>query len=537
MSLKEFKAAKVKDLKDGEMKAVSVGDGKEILLIRIDGNYFALGAHCTHYGGPLAEGVLCNGIIMCPWHHACFDAKTGDMYNPPARDSLPKYETKINSDDVIVMLPDELESSRIPEMVKADSSDKRNYFIIGGGASGNAAAQALREGGYKGKITIITREARTPYDRPNLSKAYLSGEAQSEWMPLRDKEFFKKYNIDFLFSHKVEEVSIDKKEICLDDNHILKYDKILLATGGIPRTLNIQGSDLKNIFYLRSFDDCDKIIEAVKNISKVVVIGSSFIGMEAAYHLHERKLDVTVASPEDVPFKNIFGNDIGSLIKNQQEKHGVKFKLNSSVVKFEGDEKVNFVVLSNGEKINCDVVVIGIGVKPATSFIKGINLEKDGSIKVNEYLQAAEDVFASGDIAAFPYNGNYIRIEHWRVAEQQGRIAGFNMAGKKIKFDKQPFFWTEQAGLNIRYVGHAKDWDETITWGDINSKEFILFLAKNNEVAAAIGSNRDTEMAAIEFLMLNNKMPSLSELKNKSVDLVKLANETTFKVSTSLDAL
>jgi len=537
MSLKEFKAAKVKDLKDGEMKAVSAGEGKEILLTRIDGNYFALGAHCTHYGGPLAEGVLCNGVIMCPWHHACFDAKTGDMYDPPARDSLPRYETKVVGNDVIVMLPDELESSRVPEMVKAESSDKRNYFIIGGGASGNAAAQALREGGYKGKITMITREARTPYDRPNLSKAYLSGEAPSEWMLLRDKEFFEKHNIDIFFSKKVEEVNINEKEICLEDNHRIKYDKILFATGGIPRTLNIPGSDLKNIFYLRSFDDCDRIIEAAKNISKVVVVGASFIGMEVAYHLHERKINVTVTAPGDIPFKNIFGNEIGNLIKRLHEEHGIKFKLNSQVQKFEGDEKVNSVILSNGEKINCELVVIGIGVKRATNFIKGINLEKDGSIKVNEYLQAAEDVYASGDIASFPYNGNHIRIEHWRVAEQQGRIAGFNMAGKKIKFKKQPFFWTTQAGLNIRYVGNAKEWDETVTWGDINSKEFITFLGKYNKAAAAIGNNRDTEMAAIEFLMFNNKMPSLSELKNKNVDLVKLANQTTFKVSTSLDAL
>jgi NADPH-dependent 2,4-dienoyl-CoA reductase/sulfur reductase-like enzyme/nitrite reductase/ring-hydroxylating ferredoxin subunit len=524
MSLKEFKAAKLNDLKDGEMKSVSVGDDKEILLTRIEGKYYALGAHCTHYGGPLAEGVLYNGVIMCPWHHACFDAKTGDLQDPPARDSLPNFETKIKGDDVIVMLPDELESSRIPAMVKADSSDERNYFIIGGGASGNAAAQALREGGYKGKITIITQEANIPYDRPNLSKDYLSGEAQPDWMSLRDKEFYEKNGIEILFSKKVEEVNVSKKEIRLADNHILKFDKILFATGGIPRTMNIPGSDLKNIFYLRSFDDCDKIIEASKNISKAVVIGASFIGMEAGYHLHERKLDVTIIAPEDIPFKNTFGSEVGNLIKKLQEEQGVKFKLSSEVSKFEGDENIKSVILSNGERIECDLVVIGIGVKPATDFIKGLNFEKDGSIKVDEYLQAAEDVYASGDIATFPYNGNNIRVEHWRLAEQQGRVAGFNMAGKKIKFTKQPFFWTAQAGLNIRYVGNAKEWDETITWGDVNSKEFITFLIKNNKVAAAVGNNRDTEMAAIEQLMLHNKMPSAGEIKSNKIDLVKLAS-------------
>lgn len=525
MSLKEFKAAGINDLKNGEMKSISVGDDKEILLIKLEDKYYAHGAHCTHYGAPLEKGVLHNNVLMCPWHHACFNAKTGDMLEPPARDSLPHYEVKIVNNDVIVMLPDELPQSRKPEMVKHNPEDKRNYIILGGGAAGNAAAQSLREAGYEGRITIITKEARFPYDRPNLSKAYLSGEALSEWMPLRDKEFYEGYNIDFLFSHKVEEINTDKKEICLNDNRLLMYDKILLAPGGIPKKLDIPGSECENIFYLRSFDDCNRIIDSAENISKAVIIGSSFIGMETAYHLHERKVEVTVISPDDIPFKKIFGAETGNLLRKLHEESGIKFKLNSRVQNFEGDEKVNSVVLSDGEKINCDFVIVGIGVKPGTAFIKGLNLEDDGSIKVDEYLKAGEDIFAAGDVASFPFNGSHIRVEHWRVAEQQGRTAGFNMAGRNIKYNKQPFFWTQQAGLNLRYVGHAKKWDETLTRGDVDSKEFILFLINNNKAEAAIGNNKDTEMDAIEFLMLENKMPSASELKNKDIDLIQLLNE------------
>jgi len=525
MSLKEFKAAKINDLKDGEMKVVSAGDGKEILLTRIDGNYYALGANCTHYGAPLAQGVLCKGVIICPWHHACFDAKSGNLLDPPARDSLPKYSTKVQGDDVIIMIPEELELPRPPQMIKANLADKRNYIILGGGAAGNTASQALREAGYTGKITMITQEKRVPYDRPNLSKAYLSGEAQPEWMPLRGEDFYKEYDIEILFNTKVKEVNTAAREILLNSNIKLKFDKILLATGGVPRTLNISGSDLKNIFYLRSFNDCDKIIETCKDASKAVVIGSGFIGMEVAHSLHERKLDVTVVAQGEIPFKNIFGSEIGNLIKRLHEEHGIKFKLSSQVSKFEGNDKVTSVVLKNGERIDCDLIVAGIGVKPATDFLKGINLEKDGSIKVDEFLQVAKDIFAVGDITMFPYNGNHIRIEHWRVAEQQGRIAGFNMAGKKIIFDKQPFFWTVQAGLNIRYVGNASQWDETIIWGDIKSKKFITFLVKDNKVAAAIGNNRDTEMAAIEQLMLHSRMPTADELKGKEIDLVKLTSK------------
>jgi NADPH-dependent 2,4-dienoyl-CoA reductase/sulfur reductase-like enzyme/nitrite reductase/ring-hydroxylating ferredoxin subunit len=520
MGLNEIKVAKVNDLKDGEMKAVSVGEGKEILLTKIDGSYNALGANCTHYSGPLADGVLCNGVIMCPLHHACFNAKTGNLLDPPARDSLPRYETKIVGGDVIVLVPNELEFSRIPEMIKADKSDNRNYVILGGGASGNAAAQSLREGGYTGKITMITQENRVPYDRPNLSKDYLSGEAQPEWMPLRGEDFYKENNIEILFKTKVNKVNTSSKKVITSNNGI-SYDKILFATGGIPRKLNTPGSDLKNIFYLRSFNDSDKIIEACTNSSKVVVVGASFIGLEVAHSLHERNLNITVVAPEEVPFKNIFGKEIGSLIKSVHEEDGIAFKLNSQASKFEGDEKVNSVVLSTGEKIECDFVVTGIGVKPATDFIKGVNLEKDGSIKVDEYLQVNKDTFAAGDIATFPYNGNNIKIEHWRLAEQMGRIAGFNMAGKKIKFNKQPFFWTVQAGLSIRYVGHAKDWDETITWGNINSKEFLTFLVRNNKVEAAIGCKRDTEMDAVELLLLNDKMPTADEVR-KEINLAGL---------------
>ncbi len=520
MGLNEIKIAKVNDSKDGEMKAVSVGEGKEILLTKVNGNYNALGANCTHYSSHLADGVLCNGIIMCPWHHACFDAKTGNLLEPPAKDSLPKYETKIVGDDVIVSVPDELEFSRIPEMANADSSDKGNYVILGGGASGNAAAQSLREGGYTGKITMITQENRAPYDRPNLSKDYLSGEALPEWMPLRGEGFYKENEIDILFNTKVEEVNISAKKIICNDKEI-SYDKILLATGGMPRKLNIPGSDLKNIFYLRSFDDSDKIIGACRNASKAVVIGASFIGMEVAHSLHERKLSVTVVAPEKVPFENIFGKEIGGLIKNIHEENGIVFKLNSQVSKFEGNENVNSVVLATGEKIECDFVVVGIGVKPATDFVEGINLEKDGSIKVDEYLQVNENTFAAGDITTFPYNESNVRIEHWRLAEQMGRIAGFNMAGKKIKFNKQPFFWTVQAGLSIRYVGYVKDWDKNITWGNINSIEFITFLIKNNKVEAAIGCNRDTEMDVVELLLFNNKMPSATDLR-KEIELVGL---------------
>jgi NADPH-dependent 2,4-dienoyl-CoA reductase/sulfur reductase-like enzyme/nitrite reductase/ring-hydroxylating ferredoxin subunit len=524
MSFKEVSIAKVNDLNNGEMKSFPAGEENEILLTKIDGQFYAVGAHCTHYGAPLAEGVLCNGVIICPWHHACFNAKTGDLLEHPAMDSLRDYEVKIKGDEVIVKIPDQPEPGRLPEMTKKDiESDKRIFIILGGGAAGNAAAQALREAGFKGNIVMITQENRLPYDRPNLSKAYLSGEAPAEWMPLRSEDFYKECGIEVLLNKKVKEVNISNKEIITVDNEKFIYDKLLIATGGTPRKLNVPGSELKNIFYLRSFNDSDNLIQAAKAGAKVVVIGSSFIGMETASGLHERKLDVTVISPENIPFENVFGEEIGMLFKKAHEEHGIKFKLSSKISKFEGKDKVETVVLENGERIKTDFAVVGIGVKPATDFIKGIDLQKDGSIKVNEFFQVNDSVYAVGDIAQFPdsHSGQSIRIEHWGTAEQQGRVAGFNMTGRPTQFNSSFFFWTEQAGINLKYVGYAKEWDSIYTRGDISSKEFISFFIKNGKVIAAAGNNRDKEIAAVDCLMRKGKVLSEDKLKDKSYELLK----------------
>ena len=527
MKFQELKVTKTNEIKDGEMMVFSLGDGKEVLLCNFNGQISALAPYCTHYGAPLADGILSGGKIICPWHHACFNAKSGDLLEPPAQDSLSKYEVKIKGDDVIIIYPEKPEGSRAPVMVKKDSSlDKRTFIIIGGGAAGNAAAQAMREAGFNGNILIVTQENRTPYDRPNLSKDYLQGTAQPEWMPLRSEDFYKEYGIDFLLNKKVKSVDSKNKKISFEHGDDLNYDKLLLAPGGIPRKLNLPGSDLKNIFYLRSFDDSDLIIEALKNSSKAVIIGASFIGMETAFSLSGRGLKVIVIAPEKIPFENLFGKEIGNLFKKKLEEKGIEFKLNNQVKGFEGDDSVKNVILQNDEKINTDFVVIGIGVKPATEFLTGFNLEKDGSIKVDEYMKVTNDIFAAGDIASFTdwRTGELTRIEHWRTALQQGRVAGFNMAGKKTPYKKVPFFWTNQAGLSFNYVGHTKSWDEIINKGDINEATFVSYFIKDNKIAAAAGNWMDKELDAVEILMLDDKLPSPDELKKENFDVVGLAS-------------
>ena len=524
MDSRELVICKVDELKNGKMKTFNVNN-VDILLSKIDDNFYAVAAYCTHYGAPLEEGMLSGDRIVCPWHHACFHAKSGDLLEPPARDSLPFYEVRTENNDVIVKLPEKIDSNRLPEMVKQDlEKDDRTFIILGAGAAGNAAAQALREDGFQGRIVMITQENCGPYDRPNLSKDYLQGEAEPEWMPLRGEEFYSDNNIELLLNKKVTQVNAKDKHLVFSDNEILEYDKLLISSGGHARTLNIAGSNLRNIFTLRSFDDADRIIKACENASNAVIIGASFIGMETADSLRHRKIDVTVVAPEKVPFEHVFGNPIGSLFQQLHEENGVKFILEQAVERFEGDGNVEAVVLKNGDRIEADLVIAGIGVKPATEFIEGINRQRDGSLKVDQYFHAANDVYAAGDIATFPYwySGSDIRIEHWRTAERQGRIAAHNMTGKKTNFGSIPFFWTVQAGITLRYVGHVKEWDEIVVSGSIADKNFISYYVKNNKVQAAAGCNHDHEMTIIEELMRLDRMPSPDRLKNGPIDLITL---------------
>jgi NADPH-dependent 2,4-dienoyl-CoA reductase/sulfur reductase-like enzyme/nitrite reductase/ring-hydroxylating ferredoxin subunit len=524
MEEREIRIAKTGDLQPGEMKEVSIGDQK-ILLVNLANKFYAVGCCCPHYGAPLVDGVLSGDYMICPWHNAVFHVQTGDLEEPPALDALPKYDVTIKGDDVIVSLPEKLRRSRTPAMVTYDpQSDKRTFVILGAGAAGNAAAQTLREDGYQGRILMITYEDRLPYDRPNLSKAYLQGTASAEWMPLRSEKFYQKYGIELLRQKKVTKVDVPTRAITFEDGDNLTADALLLAPGSVPRVLDIPGSNLNNIFTLRSYTDADKVIAACQQASRVAVIGASFIGIETAVSLSQRDLQVTVIAPETTPFERVFGKGIGTLIQKVHQDNGITFKLGTTVTKFEGSEKVEAVLLNNGEKVEADLVVVGIGVKPNTSFLQGITLQPDGSVKVDASFHAAEDVYAAGDIAMFPdwRTGEDIRIEHWRTAEQQGRVAAHNMAGKQAMYDSVPFFWTKQGELNIKYVGHVQEWDDLIIQGDLAAQNCLALYVKQDQVLAAAGINRGKEIGAIQELMRLKKMSGPEELRQGLVDFLAL---------------
>lgn len=521
MNEREVAVCKLSEINEGEMKEIQAGE-TPILLARISGKCYALAAKCTHYGAPLAGGALVGDRIICPWHHACFNATNGDMEEPPALDSLPNYAVRIDGDDILVELPQQPADRRTPEMERLDTeADGRLFVIVGGGASGYMAAQTLRVDGFKGCIVMVTREHRYPYDRPNLSKDYLQGHAEPEWIPLRADEFFEEHGIEIMRESEVTKIDTTAKEIVFENGKTLRYDSLLVATGGIPRNLDLPNSDLKNIFVLRSFDSADAIVNAAEGAKQAVVIGASFIGMETAASLTQRGVSVTVIAPDKVPFAKTLGAEIGELFQRVHEKNGVKFRMNSHVKGFEGDEMVQSVILDTGETVEADLVIVGIGVSPATGFLDGIELHKDGGVITDKHLQIGEDLYAAGDIVHFPDSrtGESVRIEHWRTALQQGKTAAHNMAGRALAFTGVPFFWTTQFGVTLNYVGHADGWDEIIFDGDPASEDFLAFYVKDFRVLAVAGMNRDRELAFLEELIRLNRIPSPDRLRNGTVGL------------------
>jgi NADPH-dependent 2,4-dienoyl-CoA reductase/sulfur reductase-like enzyme/nitrite reductase/ring-hydroxylating ferredoxin subunit len=528
MGYRELRLASTSDLRGGEMKEVSAGETR-ILLARVGESIHAVSAVCPHYGGPLAEGVLCGTRVVCPWHHAAFNVVSGDLEEPPALDALMRYDVRIEGEDVFVSVPEDAPDRRVTAMATRDNiADSRQFVIIGAGAAGYAAAQTLREEGFRGDVVMITREDRAPYDRPNLSKDYLQGHAEPEWMPLRPEEFFTEHDIRLVLNREVTRVDARTKTITFNGGETMDYDALLVATGGAPVRLNIPGSDLKNVCVLRSFADADSIIEVAGRSRHVVVVGASFIAMEAAYSLRERGLEVTVVAPSHEPFEHTLGPEVGAAFRRLHESHGVRFKLGSIVYRFEGTHKVEAVTLDNGERIETDMVVVGAGVRPVTHFLEGVELDKAGGVIVDSRLCAADGLYAAGDIANFedPRTGERVRIEHWRTALQQGRAAARNMVGCDVAFAGVPFFWTRQFDAGLLYVGHATSWDEIVYHGDVASHDFLAFYIKDKRVLAVAGMNRDLELAALEELLRLDRLPTPEQLKQKDLNLLEMLHNS-----------
>ncbi len=534
MSYTEEAVGCVEDFADGAMWQVTVG-GTDVLVARVGEGFHAVYAYCSHYGAPLAEGALSEGRVVCPWHHACFELKSGRQLEPPGQDGLRRFDVRVDDGQVLVRVPSDFEAHPAAPMAKRSAptgpgADEETFVILGGGAAGAYAAEALREEGFDGRIVMVTADHFLPYDRVNVSKDYLAGSIEeAEDLVLRSSAFYEAHDIEVKEGRRVTGVDAEARRLTFEGGETMVYDALILCTGGTPRTLDVDGAALDGIYTLRNIADSDVIQDAAQNVERVVIVGSSFIGMEGASSLRQLREDlpITVVSPSAVPFAAVLGEEVGRMLQVLHEENGIAFRLEEHVARFEGEGAVAEVVLESGERLPADLVVVGIGVEPATGFLKGVDLAEDGGVIVDDRLRAAEGLWAAGDIARFPdwRTGQPTRIEHWRLACQHGRLAGYNAAGRAEAFRSVPFFWSAQHGSSLRYVGHADSFDEVVIDGDLYAEEFIAYYVAEGEVRAAFGMGRDQKMAALEELMRREILPTPGELCRGEVDLLKRLNE------------
>ena len=488
----------VDDLADGGMLAGHVGE-EAVLLARRGNEFFAIGATCTHYSGPLAQGIVVDDTVRCPWHHACFSLRTGEALRAPALSPVACWSTELRDGKVFVRTKKE-EAAPKAKISQPGTQSPRRIVIIGGGAAGFAAAERLKRELYQGSIVMLSSEDAPPVDRPNLSKDYLAGTAPEDWIPLRPDSFYPEHGIELRLGVTVSRIDVAAREVHLADAGKVPYDRLLLATGAEPVRLPLPGMDLQHVYTLRSLADCRAIISRASSARRAVVMGASFIGLEVAASLRARGIEVHVVAPEKRPMERILGREMGDFIRALHEEHGVIFHLEDTAAAI--DERR--VQLKSGAHIDADLVVAGVGVKPRTALAESAGLAIDRGVVVDANLEtSAPGIFAAGDIARWPdrHTGESIRVEHWVVAERQGQVAALNMLGKREEFDAVPFFWSQHYDVSINYVGHAESWDELAIEGDIAAKDCLLRYIRNGRTLAVASIYRDVASLRAELEM------------------------------------
>jgi apoptosis-inducing factor 3 len=451
-------------LRAGE-KILGHAGGEPVLLVRVGDDFTAIGATCTHYGGPLAEGAIVGETVRCPWHHACFSLRTGEALAAPALSPVACWRVERRGEKVVVTEKVERDPLAPTYPVERHTpSTLRNVVIVGAGAAGTAAAEMLRRCGFDGSITMVDEDADAPYDRPNLSKDYLAGNAPEEWIPLRPAGFHEEHRIEIVRG-RATRIDVPARRLEVEGRDALPFNALLLATGAEPVHLNLPGEDARPVHYLRSLADSRRIIASAKGAKRAVVVGGSFIGLETAASLRARDLEVHVVTPEAVPLERVMGHELGDFIRTLHEQKGVHFHFGRKPASIEGDA----VLLDDDSRLAADLVVIGVGVRPRLSLAQEAGLSIDRGVVVDEWLETSvAGIFAAGDIARWPdvHTGDRIRVEHWVVAERMGQTAARNILGARERFDDVPFFWSAHYDVSINYVGHAERWDTAIMDGD-----------------------------------------------------------------------
>ena len=482
------------DVVEGGILVGLVGE-EEVMLARVDGALFAIGAKCTHYQAPLVEGLIVGRTVRCPWHHARFCLRTGEAIGAPAIDPVSCWVVDEREGKAFVQA--RAARSGPASGVRAGTGPRR-VVIVGGGAAGFATAELLRRRGFDGAVTLVSAEREPPYDRPNCSKDYLSGEAPAEWLPLRERAWYQDNDIDLRLNSEVVALDLDARTAALKSSERLPYDALVLAMGSEPQRPPIPGFDQAGVYLLRTVNDADAIAKASQHARRVVVVGASFIGLEAAAALRHRGLDVHVVGRETIPLEKVMGQELGRWIQSLHEQHGVVFHLGCQATGYADGQ----LTLDTGEALAADFIVAGTGVKPRTMLAEAAGLKTDNGVLVDQFLRAnAADVYAVGDIARFPdfHSAQSIRVEHWVHAERQGQHAARMILGDDDAYRDAPFFWSAHYGTSIRYVGHAEGFDPPMIEGALDLKDAEVRYRKDDCTLAIATVGRDIEALKVEL--------------------------------------
>ena len=487
------------DLADGGMIGGHVGE-EPVLLARRGDEFFAIGSSCSHYGGPLADGLLVADTVRCPWHHARFSLRTGEAVAAPAFNPVSCW--RVQKRDGKAWVGEKIESTGQPSTAKARGAgeDAERVVIVGGGAAAFATAEMLRREGFAGSVTLLSADDAAPYDRPNCSKDYLAGNAPEDWIPLKPPEFYREHAIEIVLGTDVTGIDIKAHQVAIAGGRNVAFDKLVLATGAEPIRLDIPGAREPHVHTLRSLGDARAIIAHAKQAQRVVVVGASFIGLEVAASLRARELEVHVVAPERRPMERVLGREFGDFIRELHEEHGVVFHLEETVTAIEGKN----VRLKGGKTLPADLVIVGIGVRPRIQLAEQAGLTIDRGVVVNAYLEtSAAGIYAAGDIARWPdpHSGEPLRIEHWVVAERQGQTVARNILGRRERFADVPFFWSQHYDLPINYVGHAEKWDALEIEGDIKARDCLVRYRRDGKLLAVASIYRDVDSLKEEWAM------------------------------------
>uniref|UniRef100_A0A3B4CCS6 Apoptosis inducing factor mitochondria associated 5 n=1 Tax=Pygocentrus nattereri TaxID=42514 RepID=A0A3B4CCS6_PYGNA len=486
------------------MMDVDVGD-HNVLLVRCDGEYTAIGNQCTHYGAPLSTGVLVGHRVRCPWHGACFNVKTGDMEEYPAMDSLTCHK-------VLSALFVSWQAKRVKKMGARDPDVNHTVILLGGGCASVICAEILRQENYGGRIIMVTRDDLLPYDKTRLSKVM---NVKSDSILLRRMEFYQKYDIEVWLKKEALSIDTDRKTVAFDDGTTESYDQLLVATGCRAKELDSPGAELKNVLMLETPEDANHIHNACIGC-RTVIVGTSFVGMEVASYMIDKASSITIIGFSELPYLKTLGREIGKFTMTVLEERGVKFYMNDSVTEVRG---------KNGRVKKAQMMLENIFL---LFFLKGSGIKMDSKnyVTVDKYMRTnVRDVYCAGDLTCFPLQmikDQSVSVAHWQTAQAQGRIAALNMLGKQVALNTVPFYWTVLLGQTIRYAGYGEGYTDLVLKGRFEDMKFLAFYIKDDEVVAAAGLNVEPAVSAVAERFAAGKVITKAEAESDDLSWLKL---------------